>query len=318
MLTTRILRPLLLSLFIVMLGSSVGLAGDINADAGTSAFPFLKINMSARPVAMGGAFTGLADDESALYYNPAGLAGFETSRFIAGYHNYFVDIQSGFLGYIRPLDERRAVAFHLTYLSMGDFVETDAGGNVTGNFGGGDLVVAASFAMKQTYQMSVGVTAKFIYEKISEYSATGVAVDVGARYSSNRGRYSGGIMIQNLGAQLSTLGEGEKDGLPTVFRGGAAARPKGLPLQLVGDLIVPFDNDIDFAIGAEYYEIKPLYLRLGYNTFGSNYRAEDSDDSMAGLTMGFGLDYKSLQISYAYAPGADLGDSHRVTITGGF
>ena len=65
-------------------------AGAVNSNAGTSAFSFLKINAGARAVWMGGAFTGLADDENSLYYNPPCIATMEHRSFILGSHNYFV------------------------------------------------------------------------------------------------------------------------------------------------------------------------------------------------------------------------------------
>jgi len=310
---------LLRGIILLIAGLAIGSvrAGEPNSNAGTSAFSFLKINVGARPVALGGAFTGLANDETALYYNPAGIADLETDRYVLGYHNYFVDMQSGFVGYIRSLNERQTVGFYANYLNYGTFTETDLQGNVTGDFGGGDFMLAATFAMRQSRLFSVGATAKFIRESIQDYSATGIALDIGARYTTDRGRYTAGLMVQNLGTQLSSLGEGEKDGLPMMLRGGGSARPKGLPMMFVGDVIIPFDNDIDFALGVEYYELAPLYLRLGWNSFGSNYRAEDSDDGLAGLSMGIGFDYNSMQLSYAFTPAADLGESHRITLTGG-
>jgi len=306
-----------IALFALLLCAAGASAKDVNSSAGTSGFAFLKINESARPVAMGGAFTGLADDESSLFYNPAGIARFEEPRFILGYHNYFEDLQSGLVGYIRPVGIDRVLAFHISYLNYGSFTETDRQGNILGEFGGGDVVVSTTLAVRRTYQLSLGATAKLIYEKIQDYSATGIALDLGARYMSNRERYSAGLMVQNLGTQLSSLGEGEKDGLPTTVRLGAGTKPRGLNLLLTGDVIVPFDNDIDFALGAEYLNFRPLYLRIGWNSFGSNYRTEDSDDALAGFAAGIGIDYRALQFSYAYSPAADLGESHRITITGG-
>jgi len=312
---SQLLRGTILLIAVMATGSVQ--ARSINANAGTSAFSFLKINVGARPVALGGALTGASDDETALYYNPAGIALFESDRYVLGYHNYFVDMQSGFVGYIRSLDDRKTVGFYASYLNYGEFTETDLQGNITGDFGGGDLLLAATFAMRQSRLLTVGVTAKFIRESIQDYSATGLALDIGARYNTDRGRYTAGLMVQNLGVQLSSLGEGDKDGLPIVLRAGGSARPKGLPMMFVGDVIVPVDNDIDFALGAEYLALKPLYLRIGWNSFGSNYRAEDSDDSLAGLAMGIGFDYNSMQLSYAFTPAADLGESHRITLTGG-
>ncbi|MCD6250591.1 MAG: PorV/PorQ family protein [candidate division Zixibacteria bacterium] len=311
-----LIQVTLIASCLVLFTAVTSLGQDINSGAGTSGFSFLKINVGGRAVAMGGAYTGLADDEAALYYNPAGIATIEDPRFIAEYHNYFVGLQSGFAGYIKPLGLDRTVAIHITYLNYGEFTQTDQSGNIEGTFGGGDIMLAGTYAMRRSQQFMLGVTAKLIYESIQDYSAAALAFDLGLRYTSNRGRHAVGLQLQNLGAQLSSLGESEKDGLPTVFRLGASSRPRGLNSVVVADIILPMDNDVQLAVGAEYFEFKPLYLRMGWNSIGSNLRSEYSDNGLTGLTFGMGLDYKSMQFSYAYSPAADLGDSHRVTITG--
>jgi hypothetical protein len=292
-------------------------AKEINSSAGTSGFSFLKINVGGRAVAMGGAYTGLADDEASLYYNPAGIAGLEEPRFIAEYHDYFAGMQSGFGGYMKPVGLDKVAAVYISYLNYGEFTQTDRAGNVEGTFGGSDMLIAGTFAWRRSYQLYLGATAKFIYEKIQDYTATGLAVDIGLRYQSDRGRYAGGLLVQNLGTQLSSLGEGEKDGLPTTFRAGFSGKPKGMNSVLTADLIVPMDNDLQVAFGVEYFNLKPLFLRMGWNSFGSNFRTDYSDNGLAGLSFGIGLEYKSLQFSYSMTPAADLGDSHRITVTGG-
>ncbi len=305
----------LLILSLIAAGLSAKDNTDINSKAGTTAFPFLKINVGARAVAMGGAFTGLADDESSLYYNPAGIYSYDKNRYILGYHNYFVDIQTGFAGFIRQMNEKYFLGGYISYLNYGDFVEANQQGEVTGEFSGSDMVVAATFTVRPKYSYSAGATVKIIYESIQEFSSTGLAVDLGFKYIGDREKHSLGVAIQNLGTQLSALGE-EKFDLPLTFRAGGAFRPRGLPLTLALDLVKPKDNDLYVAFGSEYFSFKPLYLRMGWNSFGSNYRAQDSDDKWAGLTFGVGFDYKELQFSYSLAPGAELGDSHRITLTG--
>lgn len=308
---------IVLALVLSLLLSGSDSAAGTNQNAGTSAFSFLKINISARSVAMGGAFTGLADDEAALYYNPAGLASIEKKRFIFGYHNYIADMQSGFIGYIKPLGKERSLGFYLNYLNYGDFTQTDETGTVLGEFGGSDILLAVSFAMRHNYSFSFGGSAKFIYEKIDQYAASGLAFDLGVKYDSDRRRFGAGLMIQNLGFQLSSLGE-EKDKLPLAVRTGLFYKPKGLPVTFTTDLIFPNDNDLYFALGAEYMNLKPFYMRLGWNSFGSNYRTSISDDNWSGYSLGVGFDFKKMMISYAFSPAAELGDSHRITLTRGW
>ena len=43
---------------------------------GTTAAKFLSVGVSARANAMGGAFTSVVNDASALYWNPAGASRF--------------------------------------------------------------------------------------------------------------------------------------------------------------------------------------------------------------------------------------------------
>lgn len=289
-----------------------------NDKTGTTAFPFLRTGIGSRAVAMGGAYTGLANDEEALHYNPAGIVGLEGSHFILTYHNFVSEIQSGFVGYLSPLGEQHAYGISANYHTYGKFTETDIQGNVLGEFSGGNIVFNGSYARKMTALISAGATVKFIYEKVHDFSATGLAVDLGARYTSDRERYFAGLAIQNVGVQLSSMGS-EKEGLPTVVRLGGAYRPRGVDLIGVLDLIKPVDNDFGVAFGMEYYKFQPLSLRLGWNSFGDNFRTSDSEDKLAGLGMGFGVRFAGkYQLSYGFAPAAELGDSHRVTLTGRF
>jgi hypothetical protein len=313
--TARYVR-LLAAIGILAIGCSVS-AKSVNSNAGTSAFSFLKISTGARPVAMGGAYTGLADDENSLFYNPAGVTVLDRPGYILDYHNYFIDLQSGLVGYITQYKGKHHVAAYINYLNYGKFTETNNIGEIEGEFGGGNVVLGLTYGRQYNEALSFGATGKLIYEKVHDVSAHGVAFDLGVRYSGDRSRYTAGFMVQNLGVQLSNFTSAEKDALPITFRLGTGARPRGLPVQFVGDIIFPVDNDISFAIGGEYYDLKPLYLRIGWNSFGLNYRAAESDDSWAGLSLGLGFDWRSMQVSYAFSPGAELGDSHRITLTGG-
>lgn len=317
-------------IFVGFISLAMLMGGQVSADenssgAGTSVFNFLKIDVGARPIAMGGAFTGVADDETSLYYNPSGITDLEGKHFIAGYHNNVFDMQSGFLGYVHPVGPDHRIAAQINYLSYGDFIRTDGNGEELGTFGGSDMLFAASYAMRVRQNLSLGVTLKYIYEKIDTYSASGIAGDIGAKFIIKRDLYdnsiqaAAGIMIQNVGTQLSTFVDGsEKYDLPLTFRMGVSGYPKGLPLLLAGDIILPTDNDLYIALGAELLRLKPLFIRMGWTSFGLNYQTEaGAKDNLAGFSVGFGVEHKQMHISYTLSPQSDLGTSHRITITGG-
>ena len=268
---------------------------------------------------MGGAFTGLADDESALYYNPAGIATLEGKRYMLAYQNNVFDMQSGFIGYIHPLGFDKKVSVYLNYLNYGDFIRTDDLGNEEGTFSGSDLLFGFGYAMNLENDLQIGASVKLIYERIDVFSAYGFAFDLGLRKSLNYDRASVGIMIQNLGVQMKNFTSAtEKDALPLRLRVGAAVLPRGLPAKLAGDIVLPTDNDAYIALGVEVIEIKPLYLRFGWSSFGSNYKTGTSGDDISGFTFGFGVKSNNMHFSYAIMPQAELGTSHRVTLTGSF
>ena len=48
---------------------------------GTTGFNFVKIDLSARPAAMGSAFMAISDDINSIFWNPAGLTTMAKNRF---------------------------------------------------------------------------------------------------------------------------------------------------------------------------------------------------------------------------------------------
>ena len=60
-------------------------SGAVEASPGSTTATFLLVPVGGRPVALGGAYTALAEDAYALHYNPAGLA--RAPREVAFAHN---------------------------------------------------------------------------------------------------------------------------------------------------------------------------------------------------------------------------------------
>ncbi|OGC90685.1 MAG: hypothetical protein A2142_01310 [candidate division Zixibacteria bacterium RBG_16_48_11] len=299
---------------ILILGLLLSMATE-SRPAGTKSYQFLKIGTSARSAAMGGAFTAVADDEAALYYNPAGIANFKQPAIIATYANYLTDIQSGFLGYLRPLLANSVIGASVTYFTYGDIPETDRFGTRLGTFGSSDLAFNLSYALAVDSQFNVGATGKVVYEKIQDFYGYGIALDLGGLYALADGRTKIGGVVQNLGSEMNAIGD-EKGGLPTVFKLGLSHVLKESRILFSAEANKPVDNDFFFNFGAEISQIQPLLLRAGWSSSGSDLKTGEDSDKWAGFGFGVGLRWERLKIDYAYSSFAALGGVHRFTFSG--
>ena len=73
------------------------------AGNGTTTANFLKIGAGARAIGMGEAFTGVSDDVTAVYWNPAGLGQLELTELSVMDNQWIEKISNLFLGYGIPL-----------------------------------------------------------------------------------------------------------------------------------------------------------------------------------------------------------------------
>lgn len=166
-------------------------------------------------------------------------------------------------------------------------------------------------------KFSLGGTGKFIYEKIDRFSSDALALDVGILYISEDSRTRIGGIGQNIGVQLKGATQSHKDPLPASIRVGISHHMRELPLIVSADAAKPFDNDIFFNLGGEFTALKPLYLRIGWSSFGKNYKTDSDKDNLAGFAAGFGVTWKVYRFDYAYSSYADLGGVHKILISGG-
>lgn len=311
---TTIIAGLVIALMTV---PAVLSAASINKNAGTTAFPFLKLGVGAKAVAMGGAATAVVGDPSIIHYNPAGTKFLSRRQFLAGYHNYVLDIQSGFLAHTRPLTDKISGGVFVDYLNFGKFTRTDINGVPSDEFSGGDFLIGLNGSMLVRPGLAVGLNIKYMHEAADSYGSDAFAADLGAIYCLPDSLTRIGLSAYNLGGVVSGYTD-HKDKLPYGVRAGVSHSLRELPLIVAVDGVLPNDNDPYVNVGTEFYKFEPLYLRVGYSLFGENYKTGSSSDGWGGFAAGFGLDYKDYHFSYAFMPYLDLGSSHRLTITGEF
>ena len=309
-------------------------AGAIDDNAGTAGYSFLKIGVGARPAAMAEAYVGLADDYSALYYNPAGITGLRLSTpwadgtapepeepatyVAAAYNSWLVDIQSGFLALVTPVHSGLWIGASIQYLDYGEFIGTDGQGTIQGNFGASDMAFALSVARRQragSGDLALGLTGRMILSSIDDSSSWGVAADLGAMYYLPDNRTQFGLAVTNMGAQMDGMTKSHKDKLPAQFAVGASHKLRGLPLILAGDLSKAIDDQVRFALGGELVSFAPFYLRTGYSSRRGDIETGSSNDGWAGFSGGLGVTHKHFRLDYAIGYLSELGTVHRVGLT---
>ena len=338
------MRPIILIIMIFLFSASAIAGGS---SAGKSAYSFLKIGISAKSQAMAGAFVALADDLSSLSNNPAGLTAIvydlrgstdyyddfgedeendltpivkddKQNKFFATYMNYLLDFQTGYLGFARYLNDISSFGLSIQYQDYGTFTALDQSGNPTGTFSAYDMAFGLTYSKRFSRYFSVGVTTKFIVEKIENYSSDALALDLGVLYRFDGGRTSLGLSIMNLGTQLKGLTKTHKDPLPLVVDAGLSHTLKGLPLTVNTDITIPSDNDVYFAFGGQFESLAPFMLRFGWSSSGADFKTGSSKDKLGGFAGGFGYNYQNYSIDYSYSSYADLGNVHRVTLSTDF
>ncbi|MGB7062107.1 MAG: PorV/PorQ family protein [Candidatus Zixiibacteriota bacterium] len=285
-------------------GTSESLAGE--GDAGTRSAQFLKLGLGGRAVAMGGAFVGLADDASAIYWNPAGLASVSGTELSFMHLAWLQDIAYEYLAMAQPVKKRGVVGFSISYLHMDKLQGRDQYGEPTSDFSASDMAITLGFGREITSGLLVGGSIKGIDERIEDRNAYGLAFDLGCLYQTPvQNLFLGGV-VQNWGGDIAFVEE--SFGLPTVFKLGASYRRSlaGNPANLGVDVSFPADDKTCLHSGIEYVYKNTMAGRIGYKD-GSGSR------DAPGLSFGLGLlttKNQIYKIDYAFVPQGVLGNSH--------
>ncbi|MBI3550744.1 MAG: PorV/PorQ family protein [Elusimicrobia bacterium] len=287
-----------------------------NSAAGTTSAAFLKAPAGARPEALAGAFTAVADNSEAIFWNPAGLARLQaagTSDVALNYNMLLAGANATAISYAKPIRERGVLGVGLTYFSAGSIQGYDALQNQTGTFAPYDLAVTGAFATK-FQSVGVGAGLKLIRSVIDSASGMSAAVDAGVQIPRvadiGDGPVDFGASLLNLGPPMK-IG-GESDPLPMRFAGGFAwhLTPE---VQTILEGHMPVDQNPYAALAGEVFlritDKARGALRLGYNT-----GRLEGIEGLTGLTAGFGLDVHSFRIDYAWVPFGDLGTTNRISL----
>lgn len=289
----------------------IGAPSGLNAafsenDIGTSGAQFLKLGSGARSSAMGGAYSAVSDDPSAIYWNPAGLNQIKERSISVTHSIMFEDIFYDWVSVVKPLAGGGAFGVGVQYMSYGKIMETDDTGLDITNFRPNDIAVIGSYGFK-IKDVMLGISGKYISSKIKN-TAVAYAADAGAMYKLSGGKISLGLAVQNIGGEIKFNNEGDK--LPLNIKFGVAYLIKK-NWTVSADVNEPVDGGMYFCGGTEYrYRIsKDITLagRAGYNNSAA------ATGGINGLAGGLGADFGKYSIDYSFSPFGDIGSVHRIS-----
>lgn len=292
--------------------------------AGISTVQFLKIGVGARASAMGDAFIALADDASALYWNPAGLAYSTENQVLFSHNEWVADIKHQFVGATYKLSANDVVGVQFISLHMDDMeVTTEVQPFGTGEyFSFGDISFAVSYSRKMTEQFSFGGSVRYVEETLDKLKMRGFMIDLGTLYWTGLGTTRFAVAITNFGNELAPDGEvvlfGKRKKTdwqsfspPTIFRIGFAFEPYEDQTHKVTTSVQlnhPNDNSENVSLGVEYGWSKMFFVRGGYKL------NVDEQDFSFGAGVKLPLAIANVRVDYGYSKFTRLGSTHRFSI----
>lgn len=273
------------------------------AGSGTTSADILNIPVYSRASSLSGAGVAIAEGTGALYYNPAGI-GDGPAEITVTHSELLQDLQLNNVSATWSLGSKTGFGIGVTHLGYGNIQGYTSNATPTGEIPAYSVVASAGISHRLSSALSLGFTAKPIFEKLDDNSANTVTFDVGLL--ANSGPFTVGIEYANIGGSLTFLEESVE--LPTALRVGAAysAPLSGYTFSI--STTRRTGNQIDLNGGVEYNYSPLLAFRVGYgSTLGENASALD------GLAAGIGLSIQQIGLDYSYRPSDTQEGIHQIT-----
>ena len=311
-------------------GRVSGLSG-----VGTRAAEFLTLPVGPRAVAMGGAYSAIADEITAIYWNPAGLGFLEQREVFLAVVERPLDIRYTYGAVALPVWENRLVlgAF-LSVLNSGEQeVTTETQPEGTGEFYSAySMSAGGAVAYNFSDRFSAGIAVKNVHEDIHGLTQDAVAFDMGTNYHEEvlgvpvRLAFT----ITNLGTNMQFGGDRLRVNLSPedIYPGSDIGRLDRLATRQTGAFKLPTSFRISGSLGlinTEYYNLltavefsensnQPVSFAAGAEltrklnpkslvAFRAGWHAQQDElelsgsESLRGLSLGAGFTYRLYRLT---------------------
>jgi len=293
---------------------------------------FLRVDVGARPAAMGGSYTMVGNDASSQFYNPAGIAnrGHSDFEFFVNRTQWIADISYNAAALVKSLNNWGVIGVNAIFCDYGNDIigtqvaSTEKGFVETGNVDLGAYAIGLTYARRLTDKFIIGGNVKYALEHLGESmleqngatlqnKVSGLAYDFGTIFYPGFKSFRLGMSIRNFSSQFKYQEEAFQ--LPLTFKIGFAMDVMDFigehnnPLTLSIDAIHPRSYTERINVGAEYILMNVLALRAGYRY---NYDEE-------GFTGGLGFMHEiagfNINIGYAYSDFGIFNSVNRISFS---
>jgi hypothetical protein len=304
--------------------------------AGSASGTFLKIGIGARATGLGESFVAVANDPTAIYWNPAGLASILRQEVAVSHIEWPAEIRFEHVAWVLPVERfGGSLGFQFGVLSTALDETTELQPFGTGRtFVYSDMIAGMAYARRWTDKLLVGFGAKFVREDLGKDvgnpTTSSILYDIGSIYYLGLGSVRVATSLTSFSPELKPRGEFTSPGAdgmvgtaddeprvydgfdaPTVFRYGVAFEPIENASQRLTTSIEanqPADNAQAVKAGLEWVWLGRLALRTGYN-FNA-----DALKFSAGAGVNADLSGWKGTLDYAFTDGGFLGPINRLTL----
>jgi hypothetical protein len=316
---------------------AVAIVAPAHAQVSIGGAQSLYIQPGARPAGMGDCFAAVAEDASAVSWNPAGLAFIGAEFNVTLMHTQLVpdwdDVYYEYAAYAQRIEGLGTVGASLVYLTYGEQIATDPDSpDPIGTFSSYEVIPSVAYGTLLTDNLALGLNLKFVYVNLApaQYTqdqqkgaGTTFAADIGALYRLWDGRLRLGGAIQHVGPRIAYIDEEQSDPLPRNLKLGVSymvISDEMNKVMVCGDYnkslviiedIMDQSTGVILNLGAEYRYFDLLSLRAGY--------VYDEDGEVKDFAFGMGLKYRDFAFDIANVPQAEgLKRPFRFSLTAAF
>jgi len=279
---------------------------------------FLTEPVGARARGMAGAFTAVADDASAAWFNPSGLSLLRYKEFTGFTRELWEDTQMSYVAYCYPTKKIGSFGLQVFDLTSEHYEKRETKWEDPSEFSFGTKVLAVSYGRRFFKKYHAGLNLKMINKTMLSHSGSGIGLDMGFLYEfefagvsfwkKHLNRMRAGLNIQNVFPPSITMFEKSERFKPNFALGFSykldnVFTPVRDGLTAALDFSRPAGMNVITSVGCEYRYKNLLALRAGLR---SNH-----------IAMGMGIKYGQFQFDFSFDT-HELGNKGQISLTGRF